>query len=891
MHPFLQLFSQRIVYFDGGFGTTLQAMGLKGGEQPESWNLTHPEEVKSIYLGYLNAGSDMVAANTFGANPLHFPTEWEAVLRAGVGLARQAVAQAGHGYVALDAGSVGKLLKPLGELEFEDAVGIYRDMALVAIDAGCDLLLAETMTDLREIKAAVLGYREALAKAGAALPVLVSMSFDVNGRLLTGSDIEGAVALLTSMQGVDALGMNCGREPRALLPNLKRLIACAGDKPVFFMPNASVPTLVNGKTVFATLPEEFASDMVEAAKLGARGLGGCCGTNTAHIAAVVAATKELAPAPAPVPDADGLAPAFISGRSGTVALGVRPIVIGERLNPTGKKRMKQALRDGEIDYLLGEATSQLEASADVLDVNVGLPEIDEAAMLPLVVEAVQGVAGVPLQIDTADVKALENALRVYVGKPIINSVNGKRHVMDEVFPLARKYGGAIVCLVLDEEGIPATVEGRMAIARRIAQEADKYGIPRRDLLFDALTMTVATDPNAARVTLETVKQLHDELRVKTVLGVSNVSFGLPKRTVITAAFLAMAIERGLSAAIINPLDEGVRSAFEGACATLGFDEGFERYLARYAGAADFATPAIPTAPVANSAETEAARQAIRLAGEAIRKAEAVLNVSVTTTRANGSCDCAACANANAGVASATNDDASGSSTHTDTAKSPAAQSKGEVGAKATGADASALFQAIVRGLTKAAVENANALLDGGMLPLAVVENGVIPALSEVGAKYEKGEFFLPQLMQSANAAKQAIAAATARMPDAKPAANRTVLLATVHGDVHDIGKNIVATLLGSYGFGVIDLGRDVPPEKVLAAVQESGVTLVGLSALMTTTVPAMRATIELLRKETPEVRIMVGGAVLTEGLARELGADGYAPDAMGAVRYVSELLK
>ena len=438
MHPFLQLFSQRIVYFDGGFGTTLQAMGLQGGEQPESWNLTHPDDVKSIYLGYLNAGSDMVAANTFGANPLHFPTEWEAVLRAGVALARQAVAEVGHGYVALDAGSVGKLLKPLGELEFEDAVGIYRNMALVAIDAGCDLLLAETMTDLREIKAAVLGYRDALAKVGAALPVLVSMSFDVNGRLLTGSDIEGAAALLTSMEGVDALGMNCGREPRALLPNLKRLIACAGDKPVFFMPNASVPTLVNGKTVFATLPEEFASDMVEAAKLGARGLGGCCGTNTAHIAAVIAATKELALTPAALSDADGLAPAFISGRSGTVALGVRPIVIGERLNPTGKKRMKQALRDGEIDYLLGEATSQLEASADVLDVNVGLPEIDEAAMLPQVVEAVQSVAGVPLQIDTADVKALENALRVYVGKPIINSVNGKRHVMDEVFPLARR---------------------------------------------------------------------------------------------------------------------------------------------------------------------------------------------------------------------------------------------------------------------------------------------------------------------------------------------------------------------------------------------------------------------------------------------------------------------
>jgi len=530
-----------------------------------------------------------------------------------------------------------------------------------------------------------------------------------------------------------------------------------------------------------------------------------------------------------------------------------------------------------MDYLLGEATAQLEAAADTLDVNVGLPELNEAEMLPLVVEAVQGVAGVPLQLDTADPRALESALRVYVGKPIINSVNGKRHVMDEVFPLVRKYGGALVCLTLDEDGIPATAEGRLQIARRIAAEADQYGIPRQDLLFDALTMTVATDPNAARVTLETVRRLHDELRVKTVLGVSNVSFGLPKRSVLTSAFLAMAIENGLSAAIINPLDEGVRAAFEGASAALGYDAGFERYLARYAGG-DTAqvTPPSDAKPSMGGEQADVAREAIRLAGEAIRRAETALQVTVKS--ASGGCGCADCA-AMSGLWATQASISEGSKAATPI---PAASNSVKENA--------GLFQAIVRGLVKVAVESANALMDGGAEPLSVVENGVIPALSEVGARYERGEFFLPQLMQSANAAKQAIAAASARMGETKPSASRTVLLATVHGDVHDIGKNIVATLLGSYGFGVIDLGRDVPPEAVLKAARETGVRLVGLSALMTTTVPAMRATIELLRAELPDVRIMVGGAVLTESLARELGADGYAADAMGAVRYAGEVL-
>lgn len=894
MHPFLTLLSQRLTYFDGGFGTTLQAMGLMGGEQPERWNLTHPDRVKAVYAGYLAAGSDMVSANTFGANPLHFETDWESVLRAGVRLAREAVAEAGRGFVALDAGSLGQLLQPLGELPFEVAVGLYRDMALAAIDAGCDLLLAETMTDLTEIKAAVLGYREAQARANTRLPVLVSMTFDVSGRLLTGADIEGAAAMLTSMEGVDILGLNCGREPHALLPNLRRLLACADGRPVVFMPNASVPKLIDGKTVFATDPQAFAADMAEAARMGARGLGGCCGTTRAHIAALTEATRGFAPLPIAVPDPDGLAHTYISGRSATVTLGARPLVIGERLNPTGKKRMKQALRDGDMDTLLSEATAQMEAGADVLDVNVGVPELDEAALLPAVAQAVQGVTGAPLQLDTSDPAALEAALRTYVGKPIINSVNGKRHVMDEVFPLARKYGGALVALLLDEDGIPATAEGRIEVARRIIGEAERWGVPKRDLLFDALTLTVATDPQAARVTLETVHRLTHELRVKTVLGVSNVSFGLPRRGMVTAPFLCMALERGLAAAIINPLDAAVMDAYRGATATLGLDEGFERYLAAYAGGEGEAGGKAADAQRAGagavaSAETEAARQAVRQAGEAIRRAEAALKLSGAATTAAplpGGADCAACAAARAGHAAevAAAPQGAGGEAGAATGAAPAAAQAG-VAAEPDGLEA--VFKAVVRGLGKAAADAANAAMDAGAPPLSAVEQGVIPALAEVGARYERGEFFLPQLMQSAAAAKQAIAAAAARMPDSKPSPERTVLLATVQGDVHDIGKNIVGTLLGSYGFGVLDLGRNVAPEAVLAAAREAGVPLVGLSALMTTTVPAMRATVALLKKELPQVKVMVGGAVLTEELAREIGADAYSADAMGAVRYVS----
>ena len=806
MHPFLALFNTRRVILDGSMGATLQGMGLPAGKKPMEWNLERPDIVKAVHRGYLDAGVDVVYANTFGFDPEELK-DWEALLAAGVRIAKEAVKEAGHGYSALDLTSLGKLLQPYGERDFEDAVTWYHRIAQAGIAADCDLIVLETMTCLKEIKAGVLGIQSAQKEQGTALPVAVSMSPDETGRLLTGSDIEGAAAMLTAMAGVDALGINCHTEPKLLMNNLQRLAACANGKPVWFKPNGGIPELVGGCTVFKAEPEGFASDMAEAVKLGAHAVGGCCGTTDKHIAALVGAVSALPYAPPAKPDTDRLAPCIVSGHSQTVAIGEKPVVIGERINPTGKKLLKQALRDNDMDYIKREAAAQMDAGADILDINVGLPGIDEAAMLAAATGAVQAVTPAPLQLDSADPAALEAALRAYTGKPIINSVSGKQSVMDAVFPLAKTYGAALVALCLNEDGIPDTVDGRVEIARRILAEADRHGVPHSDLLFDGLTMAAAADAQAPGVTLETVRRLHDELHVKTVLGVSNVSFGLPNRSLITSAFLSMALLRGLSAAIINPLDAAVLSAFHAASATLGHDAGFASYIQKYS----------------------------ELTLQTVAQASA-----------------------------------------------PKSDVKTETGS---------LEALIVGGMEAPAAAAAAALLTQGEKPLAVIENHVIPALTEVGARYESGKIFLPQLMQSANAAKRAIAEATAHMPAAKPQPGMTIVIATVEGDVHDIGKNIVSTMLQSYGFHILDLGKNVPAKEVLAAVQKTGARLLGLSALMTTTVPFMRDTIALVRREyTAPITVMVGGAVLTETLAREIGADYYAPDAMASIRIAKEVL-
>lgn len=780
-----ELLGKRLVFVDGGMGTMLQAAGLTGGEAPERWNLTHPETVAEVHRAYLAAGCDIVTANTFGATGARFGAELQKVIQAGVKLARQGVEEAGHGFAAFDMGPTGKLLAPYGELPFQEAVSLYRQAAAWGAEAGADLIIIETMGDPYEMKAAVLGAREACD-----LPILATMMADVNGRLLTGGTVETMAVLLDGL-GVTALGLNCGLGGPEMLPLLRR-IRRVTERPLLCSPNAGLPRMEGGRTVFPAGPEAFAQAQRELAQAGAWLLGGCCGTTPGHIRAMVAACREVTPAPAPP-----VTETWISSGSEAVCLDHGPVVIGERINPTGKKRMQEALRTGDVNYLLKEAVNQSAAGAAVLDVNVGLGGVDEAAWMERAVSAIQGVCTCPLQLDTADPEALARGLRAYNGKALINSVSGKQEVMDQVFPLAKRYGGTVVALLLDEEGIPDTAEGRVAIARRIMAEAARYGIAKRDLVMDALTMTVSTGERNALVTLETLRRCREELGVRTVLGVSNISFGLPQREKLAGPFLTLALGAGLDAAILNPLSEAMMDAWQAALTLTGRDKGCRAYLERFAGAA----------PVKSGAQA-----------------------------------------------------------------------------------AFSLEEAVRRGLRAEAERAARERLSEGEAPMDLVEKRLLPALTQVGDGYEAGTLFLPQLLMSAEAAQGAFALVQQALGKKSTGMRRQgrIALATVEGDIHDIGKNIVKVLLESYGFEVVDLGKNVKPEQVLAAVQAEKLHMVGLSALMTTTVPAMERTIALLRREAPDCRVVVGGAVLTPELAAAIGAHAYARDAMDTVRFARE---
>ena len=780
-----ELLGKRLVFVDGGMGTMLQAAGLTGGEAPERWNLTHPETVAEVHRAYLAAGCDIVTANTFGATGARFGAELPKVIQAGVKLARQGVEEAGHGFAAFDMGPTGKLLAPYGELPFQEAVSLYRQAAAWGAEAGADLIIIETMGDPYEMKAAVLGAREACD-----LPILATMMADVNGRLLTGGTVETMAVLLDGL-GVTALGLNCGLGGPEMLPLLRR-IRRVTERPLLCSPNAGLPRMEGGRTVFPAGPEAFAQAQRELAQAGAWLLGGCCGTTPEHIRAMVAACREVTPAPAPP-----VTETWISSGSEAVCLDHGPVVIGERINPTGKKRMQEALRTGDVNYLLKEAVNQSAAGAAVLDVNVGLGGVDEAAWMERAVSAIQGVCTCPLQLDTADPEALARGLRAYNGKALINSVSGKQEVMDQVFPLAKRYGGTVVALLLDEEGIPDTAEGRVAIARRIMAEAARYGIAKRDLVMDALTMTVSTGERNALVTLETLRRCREELGVRTVLGVSNISFGLPQREKLAGPFLTLALGAGLDAAILNPLSEAMMDAWQAALTLTGRDKGCRAYLERFAGAA----------PVKSGAQA-----------------------------------------------------------------------------------AFSLEEAVRRGLRAEAERAARERLSEGEAPMDLVEKRLLPALTQVGDGYEAGTLFLPQLLMSAEAAQGAFALVQQALGKKSTGMRRQgrIALATVEGDIHDIGKNIVKVLLESYGFEVLDLGKNVRPEQVLAAVQAEKLHMVGLSALMTTTVPAMERTIALLRREAPDCRVVVGGAVLTPELAAAIGAHAYARDAMDTVRFARE---
>lgn len=804
----LEEMKQRRLFCDGGMGSLLQAQGLQAGELPELWNLSHPEVIRDIHRQYLAAGADIMTTNTFGANGLKYGDDLADIVAAAVGNAKAAVEEAGHGYVALDLGPTGKLLKPLGDLGFEAAVDLYKEVVAAGAGAGADLVLIETMSDSYELKAAVLAAKEAGIDPGTGenLPVFATVIYDEKGKLLTGGTVESTVALLEGLR-VDALGINCGLGPVQMKGILEHILEVT-SLPVVVNPNAGLPRSEHGKTVYDIDEKQFAEVMEEIASMGAAVVGGCCGTTPAHIRETVGRCADI-----PVRQPVKKRRTVISSYAQAVEIGGPTVIIGERINPTGKSKFKQALRDHNLEYILREGVSQQDNGADVLDVNVGLPEIDEPSMMEEVVQELQSIIDLPLQIDTSNIKAMERAMRIYNGKPLINSVNGKEEVMHQVFPLVARYGGVVVGLCLDEGGIPETAGGRIAVGRKIIDTAASYGIGPEDIILDGLCMTVSSDSKGALTTLETLRRIRDELGGKSVLGVSNISFGLPQREIINAAFFTMAMEAGLNAAIINPNSEAMMRSFYSFNALMDRDPQCSRYIGIYSGQ----TPGL---------------------GQTIGK--------------------------NAGATAAGS--VQGTSPEDELAAS------------------------IERGLKDAAYQAVSVLLEKKEA-LDIINEQMIPALDRVGKGFEKGTIFLPQLLMSAEAAKAAFEVIKTRMDQSGQVQEKkgTVILATVKGDIHDIGKNIVKVLLENYGYDVVDLGRDVPPERIVEETIKGNVALVGLSALMTTTVPSMEETIRRLRESAPGARVMVGGAVLTKEYARTIGADMYCRDAMASVNYAESI--
>lgn len=808
----------RPVYLDGGQGTLIQAAGITGFSVPEELTLTEPDFLVGLHRRYVEAGSDIVTACTFGANPLKlaaFGLDTYAVYRSGVECVRRAIREVGRKcLVAADIGPVGQLLQPLGKLPFEEAYEAFKTSAIAAEQAGADLIFIETMTDLYEMKAAVLAVRE-----NTKLPLFASMAFEPDLRTLTGSDPLAIATLLESLR-VDALGFNCGGSLEDS-GKLAKAFCAATSLPVLAEPNAGLPVVENGRTVFKVGPEEFARQQVANAMAGVRILGGCCGTTPEHIAAMIRAMpKELPPRPVQRP-VTRVCSSRRTVEIGNVPGGTGPVVIGERINPTGKKRCQAALRAGDTGFVLNEAETQINAGAHILDVNVGVPGIDEAATMVNTVKLLQQTFDTPLQIDSSEPAVLERALRVVNGKPLVNSVNGKQAVMDAVFPLVARYGGTVVALCLDEDGIPPTAEERVAIGRKIIAEAAKYGIKPHDILVDTLTLTISSQQREAMATLRAISQLKSEYRdagLKTVLGVSNISFGLPNRGLINSHFFGMALFAGLDAGIINPLSVEMMTAFRVYRAVAAFDENCLEYI-------QFAD----TLP--------------------------------KTVAAPG----------------------------------PAGDKPAVAAASGPGETMSPLQSAIIKGFADAATAAVLELLQEGKLPIEIVDGHIIPALDRVGRDFESGRKFLPQLLLSAQTVSKAFEVIKRHLDASgeRQESKGTVLMATVEGDIHDIGKNIVSAMLENYGFTVVDLGKNVPAERIVQVAVEQKIRMVGLSALMTTTVVGMERTIKLLREAEARTglkfEVVVGGAVLTEEFARQIGADRYSKDAMATVAAAKQI--
>ena len=812
---------KEILFFDGGTGSVLQGQGLKPGELPETWNTLFPEKIINLHYEYFCAGANIVKTNTFGAYASKFSKdELSSVI---INAVKNACSARDKFYaenpnseqncfIVFDIGPCGKLLKPMGDLDFEDAVELFKETLRIGVQQNVDGILIETMNDSYETKAAVVAAKEVRCECGKCdLPIFVTNVYDTECHLLTGANPETMVAILEGL-GVDAIGLNCSLGPEQMKTVVPRLVAAA-SVPVIVNPNAGLPRVVDGKTVYDVNAEKFALYMEEIADMGAAFLGGCCGTTPAYIKAVTEKLKNKEIVPVEIKNKT-----VVTSYNQAIEIGGNnsPVLIGERINPTGKKKFKQALRDKDIPYIIHQGLEQESAGAKILDVNVGLPEIDEKEMMVQVMTELQGVTSLPLQIDTSSAEVLEAALRRYNGKALVNSVNGKEEVMAAVFPIVKKYGGVVVALTLDETGIPETSEGRIKIAQKIIATAEKYGIAKKDIIVDALTMAVSSDINAAKATLKTVKNM-TENGINTTLGVSNISFGLPNREIVTSTFFALALENGLSCAIMNPLSVEMKKIFYSFCLLKGQDKDCMNYINF---SADYDNSKEVMVPVASVTD--------------VKKSENNLKDEFAV---------------------------------------------------------GTLQYAIIHGLKEDSAKITGELLNE-FEAVEIINSKLIPGLDFVGKRFEEKTMYLPQLLMAAEAAKSAFdkiknyLEATGK----KGSSKGKVVIATVHGDIHDIGKNIVKVLLENYDFTVIDLGKDVPPEVIVQKCKDENVKVVGLSALMTTTVPAMKKTIELLRKELPDVKVCVGGAVMTQEYSDSIGADYFAKDAMATVNFAQSLL-
>lgn len=780
MKNIVELMKEKRIYFDGGTGTVLQEIGLPAGQSPELWNISEPEKIISLHNRYFDAGANIVKTNTFGLNRNKFEN-YDELIRAGIKCAKTAAEGRKDAYVAYDMGPTGQLLEPLGQMKFEEAVSIFADNVRVAAKCGVDLILIETMNDSYETKAAVVA-----AKENCDLPIFVTNVYDESGKLMTGANPMAMIAMLEGL-GVDALGMNCSLGPDVMLKIIGEFKKYS-SVPIIVNPNAGLPEVRNGDTVYNIGADEFSDYMLKIAECGGTILGGCCGTTPEFIRKTIEKTKYL---PYKIPDKKKYT--CVSSYTHAVCIDKDPILIGERINPTGKPKLKEALRSGNLNYILNEGIKQTDAGVHILDVNVGLPEIDETEMMLNCISSLQSVTDLPLQIDSTNFNTLEEAMRIYNGKPLVNSVNGTEESMSRVFPMLQKYGGAVIALTIDENGIPDTAKGRADIAEKIIDRAAEYGILKKDIIVDPLALTVSSNPESAVVTLESIKLIR-KLGVKTSLGISNISFGLPQRDIITSTFYSNALQCGLNCAIMNPFSSAMMNVYHAYRALNMLDSGCIDYI-KYA---------------SSNKDTMAKQTEI--------KSEETLHSS------------------------------------------------------------------IVRGLKDSAIIQTEKLLENTE-PLDIINKHIIPALNEIGTAFEQKKAYLPQLLMSADAATAAFESVKKKIPSEQTDKSKAIVLATVKGDIHDIGKNIVKVLMESYGFTVYDLGRDVPPEVIRDCAVEHNCKLVGLSALMTTTVPSMADTIKLLNKTDRSIKVIVGGAVLNQEYADMIGADFYGADAMDSVRY------